>query len=84
VTVLDVRPTQGAYAAYHGIRRGMELAVMVRDEGPCAIGAFLDELDRSDLYALTVALAAMVPVDTATPDELLSWLEPLADGIVAA
>lgn len=81
--VLQPRASQGAYAAHHGIRRATELACMVRDEGPCGIGEYLDRLDREALYALTVSLAAMVPIDTPVED-LLSWLEPISGGTVAA
>lgn len=67
------RDTQGTTAANSAIIRAQNLAGMVRDEGPDAIGRYLDALDRGQLYALTVALAAMVDVDQ-TPADLLAWI----------
>lgn len=60
--------------AYYSLERAQELACMVRDEGRDAIGAFLDRLDRQALYGLTVALAAMVPVDRPAHD-LIAWID---------
>ena len=73
---LAPRPAQGSTAARSAMVRAHRLAGMVRDEGPDGIGAYLDELDRDQLYALTVTLAAMVPIDQPAA-ELLGWLEPL-------
>lgn len=70
------RPSQGGQAARDGIRRAQHLAALVRDEGPDGIGAYLDDLDQNQLYALTVTLAAMVPLDQPA-DDLLAWLEPV-------
>jgi len=70
------RPTQGGRAAASAISRATTLACMVRDESADTIGDYLDDLDRDQFYALTVALAAMVPVDQPV-EQLLGWLEPL-------
>lgn len=70
------RPAQGGAAAGNAIRRAQTFACLVRDEGPDGIGAYLDALTGDQLYALTVALAAMVPIDQPAT-ELLGWLEPL-------
>lgn len=64
------------YAAHIAVRRAGELAVMVRDESRETIAAFLDPLDRQNLYALVVALAAMVPDDVPQAD-LLAWVDEL-------
>lgn len=70
------RPAQGGLAARSAIVRAQALACLVRDEGPDSIGAYLDALTSDELYALTVTLAAMVPVDQPAA-ELLGWLEPV-------
>lgn len=75
VTVPDPRPSQGGLAARSAIVRAQALACLVRDEGADTIGAYLDDLDADQLYALVVTLAAMVPVDQPAAD-LLGWLEP--------
>ena len=75
-TVLTPRPTQGPDAAAQAVRRGIRLAGMVRDTGADTLGAYLDKLDRGDLYALTVALAAMVDIDQ-RPADLLAWVTTL-------
>lgn len=68
------RPAQGTRAGSSAIVRAQNFVGIVRDEGTDAIGAYLDNLNRTDLYALTVALAAMVPHDR-TPAELLAWID---------
>lgn len=68
------RGTQGTTAANSAIIRAQNLAGMVREEGPDAVGRYLDALNRPQLYALTVTLAAMVDVDQ-TPNDLLAWLD---------
>lgn len=75
-TVPAPRPAQGGHAARDAVVRAQALACLVRDEGPDGTGAYLDALTRDELYALTVTLAAMVPVDQPAA-ELLAWLEPL-------
>ena len=72
--VEDRRPAQGDTAARAARRRAQHLAGLVREEGPDGIGAYLDELDREQLYAVVVTLAAMVPLDTPVA-ELLAWLD---------
>lgn len=67
------RPAQGSRAGMAALTRAQHLAGMVRDCGPDAIGAYLDNLTSDELYALTVTLAALVPIDQ-TPAELLDWL----------
>lgn len=78
IIVPPPRPTQGTRAALAAIERAQNLACIVRDESADTIGAYLDDLTTAQHYALTVALAAMVPVDR-TVDDLLAWLNaPLA------
>jgi len=54
--------------------RALELAGSIRDEGHEAVAAVTDPLDRDELVALAVALAAMVDVDAPASD-LLSWTD---------
>jgi len=68
------RPAQGPMAARSAVMRAQHLAGLVRDEGPDGIGAYLDALEPDQLYALVVALAAMVPLDTPVAD-LLAWVD---------
>lgn len=75
IIVPPPRPTQGTRAAVSAMERAQTLACMVRDESADTIGAYLDALTTDQHYALTVALAAMVPID-APADALLDWLEP--------
>lgn len=51
-----------------------ELACLVRDEDAGAVGAFLSALTPAEKDALLVVAAAMIPVDGATPSELLAWV----------
>lgn len=67
------RTTQGTIAGRSALVRSAAFVCMVRDEGPDATGAYLDALDRAQLYALTVTLAAMVPDDVPAA-ELLAWV----------
>lgn len=69
-------PRKEKIVAHHGLRRAGELAVMVRDESRESIAAYLDVLDRQHLYAVIVALAALVP-DDVPQNELLAWLQPI-------
>lgn len=66
------RPAQGTRAAVAAITRATHLACLVRDEGACSVGAYLDALTADQMYGLVVTLAAMVP-DDRTVDELLDW-----------
>lgn len=50
-----------------------ELACLVRDEGPDAIGKFLDGLAGGEKDALLIVQAAMIPDDRPAAD-LLSWV----------
>lgn len=57
--------------------RAQRLAATVHgDGGPAEVADLLTPLDTGELYALTVALAAMVDIDK-TPHELLGWAEAL-------
>lgn len=67
------RDTQGTHAANGAIQRAQYFAGMVRDHGPDAIGAYLDELTPDQHYALTTTLAAMIPLDVPVSD-LLAWI----------
>lgn len=71
------RPTQGTRAGSIALERAQRLVCLVRDESADGIGAYLDTLNTEALYALTVALAAMVP-DDQPADTLLAWLAPIA------
>ncbi len=52
----------------------LDLAVLVRDEDAAAIGSYLDRLTAADRYRLLIILAAMVPVDSLSKEELLGWV----------
>lgn len=67
------RDTQGTPAANGAIQRAQYFAEYVRDHGPDALGAYLDQLTPDQHYALTVTLAAMVPLDVPVAD-LLAWI----------
>lgn len=75
IIVPPPRPTQGPVAAVAAMERAQALACLVRDESADSIGPWLDRLTANQMYALVVALAAMVPVDEPA-SELLEWLEP--------
>lgn len=60
----------------HAVRRAGELVVMVRDESRETIAEYLDEMSPQALYAVVVALAAMVPDDVPQAD-LLAWVDEL-------
>ena len=77
------RATQGGNAGAKAIPRATAMVVAVRDEGPVEVAAILDPLNRDQLYALTVALAAMVPDDQPI-DELLGWVADLGRNIELA
>lgn len=68
------RETAHPYAVMAAKKRAMTLTCMVRDESADTIGAYLDQLDRDALYALTVTLAAMVP-DDVPMSVLLAWID---------
>jgi len=48
-------------------------ACLVHDGDAQGVEAFLKAFDPAEADALAVVLAAMVPVDSATPAELLAW-----------
>ena len=75
IIVPPPRATQGTRAAVAAIERAQNLACMVRDESADSVGPWLDKLTPAQMYALVVALAAMVPDDQPAAD-LLGWLEP--------
>lgn len=54
------------------LQRAVLLVGAVHDEGPREVAMLLNRLDRSELTALAVVLAALVPADY-TPAELLAW-----------
>ena len=72
------QPTQGTRAAVAAVERAQTIACLVRDESADSIGPYLDALTADQHYALTVALAAMVPTDQSA-DDLLAWLEPMLE-----
>lgn len=73
------RRAQGEAAGKAALVRAQSFVCLVRDESVDGIGAWLDRLTRDALYGVTVALAAMVPVDQSAHD-LLAWLPiPAAD-----
>ena len=49
-------------------------ACLVHDGDAQGVEAFLRAFDPAEADALAVVLAAMVPVETATPGELLAWV----------
>lgn len=66
-------PPRAHQLAGYSIKRAQSFACLVRDEGRDGIGDFLDALTMQQLYGMTVALAAMVPVDQPAHD-LLAWI----------
>jgi hypothetical protein len=91
MTVTALHPERAAATflgdlAERAVDQAQELAFLVRDEGPAAIGAWLDRHripQDTGIRLLVVALAAMVDID-ATKDQMLAWvtwdehLQPLA------
>ena len=75
------RPAQGPMAARNARKRAQAFVGLVREQGPDAIGGYLDALTVDQLYALTTTLAALVPDDVPVGD-LLGWLDD-APGRVA-
>lgn len=62
--------------AEESVPRASLLVEAVHDGGPAEVGRLLADLDRRQLNALAVVLAAMVDPD-ATLHELLGWVPPL-------
>ena len=56
------------------IQVALDLALLVRDEGPGATASFLDRLTAGDRYRLLTVLAALIPVDHLSKADLLSWV----------
>lgn len=54
---------EGKYLVQPALTRATALVGTVRDEDATAVARILDRLDRQQLYALVVVLAAMVPDD---------------------
>ena len=77
MTVLDhperVRALHRGELAAAMVTTACELACLVRDSDREAVGEFLGALSGEQCEALTVVLAAMVPVDVPAGD-LLSWV----------
>ena len=61
--------------ADHAVIQGLELVGLVRDYGLDTIEPWVRRRERTDLEAIVIALASMVP-DDKTPNELLGWLDP--------
>ncbi|AYQ98539.1 hypothetical protein SEA_REPTAR3000_54 [Mycobacterium phage Reptar3000] len=61
------------------IDQAVDVAQRVHEECPAELWHDLTKMNRYELQALTVALAAMVPIDTASKNELLGWVASLAD-----
>jgi hypothetical protein len=55
-------------------------ACMVHDGDAQGVEAFLRAFDPAEADALAIVLAAMIPVDTATPADLLAWVSSPAPG----
>lgn len=54
------------------------LATVLREEDPTVVWGALARLDHRKLQELAVIALAAIPVDTATADELLAWVDALA------
>ncbi|AOT23176.1 hypothetical protein SEA_TAQUITO_56 [Mycobacterium phage Taquito] len=61
------------------IDQAVDVAQRVHEECPAELWHDLTKMNRYELQALAVALAAMVPVDEASKNELLGWVAGLAD-----
>ena len=71
----DVLPhPDGERLAIAAVQRGQRLACAIRDEGAWEVARITDPLNRDELVALCVALAAMVPLDRSAAD-LLAWVD---------
>lgn len=55
------------------IPKACEVACIVRDEGRPGVERFAASLDPAEVTDLLVVLAAMVPVEDASPGDLLAW-----------
>ena len=71
----DVQPAgNGAFLGIEAVPRAVRLVRAIRDEGPHSVALETDHLDRQELIALVVALAAMVPADV-DPAKALAWID---------
>lgn len=64
----------GDRLAERSVVRAMALITGLRDEGIYTVARATDTLNRQELVALVVALAALCPADT-DPLEALTWIE---------
>lgn len=64
----------GDRLAERSVGRAMALITGLRDEGIYTVARATDTLNRQELVALVVALAALCPADT-DPLEALTWIE---------
>lgn len=55
------------------VPKACELACIVRDEGRLGVERFAASLDPAEVTDLLAVLAAMVPVEDASPGDLLAW-----------
>ena len=79
MTVLDHPARSDAQArgdlAEAMVDKATDLALLVRDEGRESVLAFLGALGSDEKDALLVVLAAMMPVDGMSRDDLLAWVD---------
>lgn len=68
----QAQSTSGAYLPGRLVERAQLLVGAVHDYGPPEVAALIRHQSASELRALAVVLAAMVPAD-ASPRELLAW-----------
>lgn len=65
-------PDQRELLAHNAAEAALALVSHVREDDPRRVWAHLQQLQPTQLLAMTIALAAMVP-DDRTPEQLLGW-----------
>lgn len=65
--------------ADHAVDAAVTIACAVRDNDPERVWDFVRAHTGTQLCAIVITLAAMVPIEDASVAELLAWTAPLAD-----
>jgi hypothetical protein len=62
-------------AAWDYVTLACDLACRIRDEDPAEVHRELYRKTQNELVALATVMAAMIPVEDRSPQELLAWTE---------